>query len=242
MNQDQSIASAVTAFEEKKQDFKIFMDGVSQWFVTHPKLSQGDFPVVHSVKSRLKRSDHLMNKIPRKVGEGPPINRENVFERITDLAGVRVFHLYQDQFRSIHKEILVKAESLKDWHLHEPPKAYTWDPESKQFFEGLRIRVEIKESFYTSVHYVVRPRADSPICCEIQVRTLFEEVWGEVDHALNYPEQSSVLTCREQLLVLAKLVGAGTRLVDSIFRSMEEHRTGGARLAAPMITPPESPH
>ncbi len=224
MNQEQSTASAVNAFEEKKHDFKIFMDGVSQWFLTHPKLTQGDFPIVHSVKSRLKSCDHLAKKIPRKAGEGTPICRDNVFERITDLAGVRVFHLHQDQFRSIHEEILVKVDNLRDWHLHEPPKAYTWDPESKQFFEGLNLQVEIKDSFYTSVHYLVRPRPDSPICCEIQVRTLFEEVWGEVEHALNYPEQSSVLSCREQLLVLAKLVGAGTRLVDSIFRSVEEHR------------------
>jgi putative GTP pyrophosphokinase len=224
MTQEQSTASAVTTFEEKKHEFKIFMDGVSQWFLTHPKLGQGDFPIVHSVKSRLKSCDHLMEKIPRKTGDGPPICRENVFERITDLAGVRVFHLYQEQFRSIHKEILVKVDDQRDWHLHERPKAYTWDPESKQFFEGLNIQVEIKESFYTSVHYLVRPRAESPICCEIQVRTLFEEVWGEVDHALNYPEQSSLLSCREQLLVLAKLVGAGTRLVDSIFRSVEEAR------------------
>jgi len=224
MSQEQT-TSAVSAFEEKKHDFKIFMDGVSEWFLTHPNLSQGDLPAVHSVKSRLKSSSSLKRTIPEKVGGGPPICRDNIFERITDLAGVRVLHLYQDQFRLIHKEIIEKVEVERDWHLHESPKAYTWDPESRQFFEGLNIRVEIKESFYTSVHYVIRPREDSPICCEIQVRTLFEEVWGEVEHALNYPVKSSVLSCREQLLVLAKLVGAGTRLVDSIFRTVEADRT-----------------
>jgi ppGpp synthetase/RelA/SpoT-type nucleotidyltranferase len=224
MSQEQT-TSAVSAFEEKKHDFKIFMNGIGEWFLTHPKLSQGDLPAVHSVKSRVKSSKSLERKIPEKVGDGPPICRDNIFERITDLAGVRVLHLYQDQFRLIHKEILEKVEVERDWHLHELPKAYTWDPESRQFFEGLNIRVEIKESFYTSVHYVIRPRADSPICCEIQVRTLFEEIWGEVEHSLNYPVKSSVLSCREQLLVLAKLVGAGTRLVDSIFRTVEaDHR------------------
>jgi ppGpp synthetase/RelA/SpoT-type nucleotidyltranferase len=88
------------------------------------------------------------------------------------------------------------------------------------FFEKLGIGVELKESYYTSVHYVVRPRVDSPHCCEIQVRTLFEEIWGQVDHTLNYPINSENLACREQLKVLAKLVGAGSRLVDSIFRSL----------------------
>ena len=71
----------------------------------------------------------------------------------------------------------------KDWFLPEPVNAYTWDPESKEFFEELGVKVEIKESFYTSVHYLVKPRRDSPICCEIQVGTLFEEIWGDVDHS-----------------------------------------------------------
>ncbi len=107
------------------------------------------------------------------------------------------------------------------WYFPEPPKAYTWDPESKQFFEGLEIEVQVKESFYTSVHYLIKPREDSPICCELQVRTLFEEIWGEVEHSINYPDKTSNIPCREQLLVLAKLVGAGSRLVDSIYRSLK---------------------
>jgi len=222
MNQEKSIASSIAAFEQKRHEFQIFMDGVSQWFSTHPKLSQTDFPIVHSVKARLKNHEHLKGKILRNWNEDDGIAGYNVFEKITDLAGVRVLHLYQDQFQKIHKEILVKVESQRDWYLPEAPKAYTWDPESKQFYERQNIQVEIKESFYTSVHYLVKPRADSPICCEIQVRTLFEEIWREVDHALNYPRPSPILPCREQLLVLAKLVGAGSRLADSIFRSSVE--------------------
>ncbi len=219
MNKEESVASAVDAFEQKRHEFQIFMDGVGQWFSTHPKLRQTDFSVVHSVKTRLKDCTHLKQKIIRKWDEDGEISKDNVFEKITDLAGVRVLHLYQDQFKTIHNEILVKVENQGDWYLPESPKAYTWDPESKKFFERQNIQVEIKESFYTSVHYLVKPRVDSPICCEIQVRTLFEEIWGEVDHALNYPQQSLNLSCREQILVLAKLVGAGSRLADSIFRS-----------------------
>ena len=184
MDKNQSIDVAVSAFEEKKHELSIFMNGISQWFASHPLLCKPDFPVVHSVKTRLKDREHLKEKISRKWEEVDPINSGNLFQRITDLAGARVLLLYQDQFALIHKEILKKVED-KDWYLPESPKAYTWDPESKQFFEGLGIDVQIKESFYTSVHYLIRPRSDSPLCCEIQVRTLFEEIWGEVDHALN---------------------------------------------------------
>lgn len=219
MDKDQSIAAAIDAVRSKQHELKIFMDGISQWFSAHPKLSLIDFPIVHSVRARLKTLEHLDEKIRRKWQEGEPTDANNVFEKITDLAGARILHLYQDQFPAIHTEILEKVTELKDWYLLESPKAYTWDPESQQFFQALKIDVEIKESFYTSVHYLVRPRKDSPLCCEIQVRTLFEEIWGEVDHALNYPTPSEKISCREQLRVLAKLVGAGSRLVDSIFRS-----------------------
>ena len=216
---EDDLGNIIEAYIDIEHDLNIFMDGIRKWFDGHRRLRSANANIVHSVKSRIKDRDHLRDKVIRKWSEEDPINAFNLFEKITDLAGVRVLHLYQDQFPKIHEEILDKVNKQKDWVLVEEPKAYTWDPESKQFFEALGISAHIKDSYYTSVHYVVRPRLDSPLCCEIQVRTLFEEIWGEVDHTLNYPTKSDNLACREQLKVLAKLVGAGSRLVDSIFRS-----------------------
>jgi ppGpp synthetase/RelA/SpoT-type nucleotidyltranferase len=213
-----SISRALESVELKRHDLSIFMEGVAKWFAVHPKLNGPGLPVAHSVKMRLKGQENLRRKLNKKWDDGEKIDADNVHEKITDLAGVRVLHLYQEQFLIIHQEILTKVNVLGDWHLAERPKAYTWDPESKAFFEGAGIDVNVKESFYTSVHYLLKPREDSPLCCEVQVRTLFEEIWGEVDHTLNYPVASDNLACREQLRVLAKLVGAGSRLVDSVFR------------------------
>ncbi|WP_408735753.1 hypothetical protein [Acetobacter malorum] len=103
-------------------------------------------------------------------------------------------------------------------------KAFTWDPEAKQFFEHFELDIVFRDTYYTSVHYLIKPRADSPICCELQVRTLFEEIWGEVDHRINYPKKTEDISCREQLMVLSKIVGAGSRLVDSIQRTISNHK------------------
>ena len=54
---------------------------------------------------------------------------------------------------------------------------------------------------------------------EVQVRTLMEEVWGEVDHLINYPQESAYLPIREQIRALARSTSASTRLVDAIFLS-----------------------
>jgi putative GTP pyrophosphokinase len=213
------IDQAVSAVAAMQHELGMFGNGIAQWFEDHPALQGTHPPTIHSVKSRLKDLTNVREKIERKSTSGKRINRKNVFDHLTDLAGVRVIHLYQQQFPLIHTSIVRKIEIQKDWVLHEPPKAYTWDPESVAFFQSLGLACDLKESFYTSVHYVVRPRPDSPLCSEIQVRTLFEEIWGEVDHAINYPSPSEIAHCREQIKVLAKLVGAGSRLVDSIFNS-----------------------
>jgi len=240
MEQGELVESILAEYKERYFEIETFLFGVSRWFDVHPKLRRPHTPIVHSIKTRMKDPLHLAEKIKRKIKEGKAISKDNFQFEITDLAGVRVFHLYQEQFKYIHKEIIAKAEGLGDWYIAEAPKAYTWDPECKSFFESQNIETAVKESFYTSIHYLIRPRSDSPICCEIQVRTLFEEIWGEVDHTLNYPEHTENIACREQLRVLAKLVGAGSRLVDSIFRSAAEPSTVAAiETAQPVRTIPE---
>jgi putative GTP pyrophosphokinase len=219
------VDAACTAIHGLRHEFGIFMEGVASWFLKHPELSGSNPPVIHSVKSRIKDEDHIREKIARKASTSDPIGADNVLQRITDVAGVRVLHLHQAQFRKIHECVSRKIEVLHDWVLFEPVKAYTWDPESKEFFQSLGLECYLKESFYTSVHYVIRPRIDSPLTCEIQVRTLFEEIWGEIDHAINYPEHCSIKSAKEQLKVLAKVVGAGSRLVDSIIGTVESPDT-----------------
>jgi len=214
---DELAAEILRVVDGKRFAIEMFIDAVRLFFVKHPRLTSGSCPDVHSVKSRLKDPAHLLDKIRRKLKDGRDINPDNVFQEITDLAGVRVLHLHLEQFGSIHTAI---SEHVSDgeWVYHEAPKAYTWDPESKEYFESFGLSVEVKESFYTSIHYVVRPRLDAPAACEIQVRTLFEEIWGETDHALNYPHATTSVANREQLRVLARLVSTGSRLGTSIFR------------------------
>jgi len=79
---------------------------------------------------------------------------------------------------------------------------------------------------YTSVHYVVEANTKTRYTCEIQVRTLMEELWGEVDHTINYPHKTPSIACSEQIRALARLTSGCSRLVDSIFRSHEEYCRG----------------
>ncbi|MCT3801743.1 RelA/SpoT domain-containing protein [Elizabethkingia anophelis] len=216
------IEKAVDAYVSKNFEYEQFLASVLVFFQKHPLLNSSPFPIVHSIKSRLKDPLHLKDKLIRKHKNGKIITEENIFNEITDFIGVRVLHLYQDQFPSIHEEIKKKIDS-GDWVFVEQPKAYTWDPETIKFYEDLDLTTELRDTYYTSIHYLVKPNNQNTICCEIQVRTLFEEIWGEIDHTINYPHKTESIACKEQLRVLSKLVSTGTRLADSIFRSHNEH-------------------
>jgi ppGpp synthetase/RelA/SpoT-type nucleotidyltranferase len=221
MPNDIAISSAVQAFKNEKHLFEKFLNAVVDSFRLEPSLNKYGNPLIYTVKSRLKDTDHLRDKIKRKWSDDDPITSDNVFTKITDLAGVRVLHLYQDQFPEIHSHVMSQIQS-GDWFLREDPIAYSWDPEACDFFATLGLNTKTRPTYYTSIHYVVSPKKDSTIYCEIQVRTLFEEIWGEIDHTINYPEPTSSRACKEQLRVLSKLVSTGTRLADSIFRSQQE--------------------
>ncbi|VXC98331.1 GTP pyrophosphokinase [Sphingomonas sp. T1] len=204
-------------FDSMKHELGIFMDGVLRYLGDHPDLRIGGKQIVHSYKSRLKDREHLRSKLARKRAEGRPVAPDDLFRRVTDLAGVRIIHLFQEHFSQIDRLIRGKVVA-GDWVLDERATAYTWDPEAADYFGAFDLSVVQKPTSYTSVHYLLRPRADSPLCCEVQVRTLFEEIWGEVDHQINYPVPTKSLACGEQIKVLSKLVGAGSRLLDSLHR------------------------
>lgn len=212
----------VKAYSERRPEFELFLRQVFDFFQLTPTFRDGNLPLVHSLRSRLKDPEHLREKVLRKWVDSP-IKTDNLFDRITDFAGVRVLHLHSAQFPAIHSAIMSHVDDGY-WHLAELPVAYSWDPDAKAFFESIGLLTEQKDTFYTSIHYLVKPQKNSKLTCEIQVRTLFEEIWGELDHHFNYPNPTQDIPCKEQLRVLAKLTSTGTRLADSIFKSARSNQ------------------
>ena len=183
--------------------------------------------LVHSVKYRMKDPEHLRSKLFRKIGiakkmEKPfDINTDNLFEKINDLGGYRILHLHTSQAAKIHPVLLDVIETAQ-FDLFEKPFANIWDEEAKTFFEGIGVRTEINPRLYSSVHYVIKARSKRAVTCEIQSRTLADEIWGEVDHRINYPQAHPSRGCREQIKVLARVASSCSRLVDSIMVANDE--------------------
>ncbi len=216
---DARIKRAVAHFADRRHLFEQLAQSVVLQFQLSPKLS----PLIHFIKHRIKSCESLREKLIRKTleqkasGLNKPIDESNLFEQVTDLAGIRLIHLHTAQLREIHPCILDILHEQK-FSLIEEPTANCWDIEYAQLFSGYGIKAKSRDSMYTTIHYVVEANQRTKITCEVQVRTLMDEVWGEVSHRVNYPAESPSIACRDQLKVLARMTSGCTRLVDSIFQ------------------------
>ena len=218
-----AIDKCVKRFIANKPLFQNAADAVMSACKTDPDLKK----FIHFIKHRLKDPKHLRAKLRKKAlenkknGGKPTINEANLFQEIRDLAGVRILHLYTDQIAEMNERILAILKEQK-YTIVKGPVANIWDKEAEADFEKLGFETDFSKTMYASVHYDIKLNTTTGVCCELQVRTLADEVWGEVSHIIGYPKPSSSIACREQLKVLARVTSGCTRLVDSIFRSREE--------------------
>jgi ppGpp synthetase/RelA/SpoT-type nucleotidyltranferase len=218
----QTMDLLLARFDEERQRLSLFHNAVQQTIASSEELK----PLIHSMRARLKDRDHLQDKLLRKMRDPKQkagafdITPDNLHVKVNDLAGIRLLHLHTAQAEDIHKQLhaLLRGSGYK---FREGPVARTWDIEYEQLFKDMGFKTKRSETLYTSVHYVISDQVpDLKMTCEIQVRTLAEEIWGEVDHRLNYPHKVDSVACFQQIRALARSTSAAGRLVDAIFATM----------------------
>lgn len=167
---------------------------------------------VHSIKYRIKDPEHLIEKIIRKRIDNQErvITVQNYNIEITDLIGIRVLHLFKNEWIPIHEFI------SENWDLHEMPTAYIREGDSdkiQEIFKELKCDVKIHDFGYRSVHYLIKfqPQKEK-IISEIQVRTIFEEGWSEIDHEIRYPYSNDNPIISNYLEIFNRLAGSADEM------------------------------
>jgi len=217
-----NLRKIVSYYIENLETCRRLQRQVNGIFSSDPILSDS----VHSIRSRVKEPSHLGDKLERMAKEAKRKRRSfsvtaaNLFKKVHDCVGFRLLHIRAQDFPAVNGRLGDLLPSLGH-KIVEGPVARVWDDESRQYYRALNIRTVKSETMYTSVHYVVESPRDA-MRYEIQVRTLMEEVWGEVDHSFNYPHKTPSVACQEQILTLARFVSGCNRLVESIFKSRDE--------------------
>lgn len=134
--------------------------------------------VCNAITSRVKERDSLDKKIDIKM------DKYSNLSEITDIAGIRVITYYDSDVdrvaKIVEQEFCVDKENSID-------KREALDPE---------------KFGYCSVHYVVtlnetrlqlsEYRSYAGMKCEIQIRTVLQHAWAEIEHDLGYKNEIAV--------------------------------------------------
>lgn len=176
-------------------------------------------PKVHSVKTRVKDVRHLIEKVIRKTPErrekyGQDFNFtvENYKDEITDLLGIRVIHIFKEDWEEIHNFI------INMWDVMEIVANVREGDDTKKFDEQ-GIAVCSRPSGYRSVHYLVESYpTNKKLITEVQVRTIFEEGYGEIDHQLRYSHEDIPELLGQNLMLLNRIAGSSDEMASLINR------------------------
>jgi putative GTP pyrophosphokinase len=200
-------------FEQKVASYELVAQGITNVLLKTPG--------VHSGRYRVKNPTHLLEKVARKrhADKERLITLDNYEQEITDLAGVRVLHLFKGDWQRIHKFI------TDTWTLHEKPTAYYREGDSAEvlaMFTEHDCAVKQHPAGYRSVHYIVETSlTKARRLVEIQVRTIFEEGWSEVDHKLRYPNFSDNPLANNLLMILNRLAGSADEMSSFVQELLE---------------------
>jgi ppGpp synthetase/RelA/SpoT-type nucleotidyltranferase len=184
---------------------------------------------IHSVKSRVKEPERLIEKIIRKTndrkekyGSEFEFTVENYKDEINDLIGVRAIHIFKEDWEDIHNFI------SNTWKVIEITANVREGDDTKRF-EELNIQIHSRKSGYRSVHYLIEffP-TNQKVIAEIQVRTIFEEGYGEIDHQLRYSHSQIPEVLALNLLLFNRIAGSSDEMA-SLINLLNRNWTGDGR-------------
>lgn len=141
--------------------------------------------IVYNIKYRIKTAKSLMDKLGKNGHE-------------TDIVGLRILYYFREDTPVINEYILEKF-ICKEIEIYVFPNDANFfeDQFSINEYKQKGIIVQINKdrplkSGYTGIHYQIFLKGSDlsgehpSIPVEIQVKSLFEEVWGEIEHDIGY--------------------------------------------------------
>jgi len=165
----------LSEFDEKSSLYESFTE--KQEKLISELLHEQSF-TPHSVRSRMKRRESLKGKL-----EGANRDYSSLGD-ITDISGVRIITYFSEEVDKVAGYIEREFQVLKQ---HSLDKRQTLDPD---------------RFGYLSLHYVVRMsparlalteyRKFVGLTCEIQIRSILQHAWPEIEHDLGYKSKVAI--------------------------------------------------
>ncbi len=160
-----------------------------------------------TIKYRVKSFDSLYEKVLRKLKTS---GQRDGAVQLTDLLGIRVVCAFIEDLNQAEEQI---RQTLDVLEVEKKGSNFT-----------------VKEFGYESTHYLVRVpddivdsfHVDADVVCEIQLRTILQDAWAEVEHELVYKAEFTPFD--EPLRRKLAALNANLSLSDIIFQEIRDYQ------------------
>jgi len=178
---------------------------------------------VQRIRTRIKRPESVVDKIYRRPDSFPLGHAAGSFEKMYDTLGARIIVYVLSQLTILDREI--RSCGLFELSSTIPPVGYL----SHNLINSL-LPLDVvhkeKDSGYASLHYIAR-LANSEVLpdrrpwFEIQLRTLCEDSWGEIEHVLGYkPEKRTTFPVRSHFKIISRSLEAIDEHFNQMFKEL----------------------
>lgn len=192
---------------------------------------------IYIIKSRIKAEESTFLKTKR--------DKAKFLSDITDYAGIRILCLFKQDLEEIHDSLLeickdLSAElgeiTLYNWGKEEKmDRPFEEDKRlieaimehSKASFPDIIPAQKIKESGYKSLHYIIKVElAGKNWPVEIQLRTILQDAWGELEHSLSYKKGNIHPHVKKSFVLLSRDLDTNDYLLSHLKSIVEKERYG----------------
>ncbi len=181
------------SFLNEKERYKKLAEYIVQLIQDDPSSPRES---LHTIIYRIKDELRIIEKIDKQNKELeagiPPITEKNYRTRVGDLLGVRIICLRLSDVEKVEAYLGLLSE--------EKILRFVKGPDHKRSFilpvdpgESISDGMDLTYSGYSSTHYQVAlgensdaPSGSEGLQFELQLRTILEEAWGEIDHKYRY--------------------------------------------------------
>ena len=211
-------------FELEKSEFRDFYDTHSSMLsnasrslsslLTDLLPQMGSIPI-SKIEARVKEREECIKKFNLKYRHGFEENAQEyvIRDHISDLVGLRIVCLYEDDIEKISKVLEDQFEvvSVTD------KIASIENTEGSFGYKGLHCDIKLKNPRLELPEY----GAYGDLCFEIQIRTIVQDSWSVLDHKIKY-KKSIPNRLKRRINTLAALFELADREFKQIRDSTEE--------------------
>ena len=191
MNKNQKEA-ILLSFINEKDKYRRLAEYIVQLMKNDPLMPKES---LHTIIYRIKNETRLIEKIIKlnqKTDDLPPIGVQNYQERINDLLGVRMICLRLSDVENVEAYLKLLSEDNVFTFLNGPvhKRSFILPVNPRDVLPEV---LDLRCTGYSSVHYRIKlgKNTDAPeemkdVRFELQLRTILEEAWSEIDHKYRY--------------------------------------------------------